>query len=100
MPPAIIGLPGVILEDPMHPKAQQVTTFGLVRLVFSSVTAGTMAPDLDSGQVNPTLPSGEKFPFSGYKQVWNAAAQTLRVSFTVKFKPCAASVVALFRATP
>ena len=99
-PPALIGLANESLEDPEHPKAQQVTMMGLVRLVFSSATAGTASPDMDTGQVNPKLPSGESFPFSGYSQVWNAGAQTLRVSFTIDFKTCTLPVVALFRAAP
>jgi hypothetical protein len=73
---------------------------GLVRLVFSSATAGTLSPDVLADQITPKLPSWDKFPFSGYSQVWNAGAQTLRVSFTINFKTCALPVVALFRAAP
>jgi hypothetical protein len=100
MPPALIGLANETLENPEHPKAQQVNMMGLVRLVFSSATAGTLSPDVLADQITPKLPSWDKFPFSGYSQVWNAGAQTLRVSFTINFKTCALPVVALFRAAP
>src|SRR5476651_1168576 len=51
MPPAIIGLANETLENPEHPKAQQVTMMGLDRLVFSSATAGILSPDADSAQI-------------------------------------------------
>jgi hypothetical protein len=99
-PPALLGLANETLENPSNPKAQQVTMIGLVRLVFSSATAGTLSPDVIGDQITPNLPAEDKFPFSGYSQVWNAGAQTLRVSFTINFKTCAVPVHALFRAAP
>jgi hypothetical protein len=96
---AMISLPEV---DYFNPKISAETRLavGVVRLIFSSATAGKMKIDLEASKANSPLPTGDTVAFTDYSQVWSASDQTLEVSFNLAFSHCPMTFKALFRAEP
>lgn len=96
-PTAILSLPG--LGTSAFPPDPTYSFVGVVRLQFTSATAGNARFDYDLHH-SKTLPSSETIEFSDYSQVWAPSAGTLKVSFNVLFKDCTLPVLALFRTIP
>ena len=74
---------------------------GVLRLNFTSATAGTLTADYDALGTGQELPTGTSFLFEKYSAIWTSTSSSLKVSFKIIFTAaCVLPITALFRGTP
>lgn len=92
--PVLISLPTVSLTPPGSQPGNSAQ--GLVKLTFSSTTAGKAALPVAPKSTNPA--SFNTLPFSGYSQSWNSTTDTLTVKFTLTISNgCSVPITATYQ---
>jgi len=98
-PPVLLAMPRTATYNAKTGAGYKASD-GVVVLAFTTAVTGAMRIDFDYSAPNSRLPSGESVAFRAYKQVWDAATSTLRVSFDIDFAHCTLPVNAMFRSAP